>query len=345
MPDGQRVSLYTLKNANGVEACVTDLGATLVSVRVPDREGVVADILHGFDTAEEYFANRSTYFGATVGRFGNRIARGQFTLDGKTYQLATNNSPGGKPCHLHGGVEGFDKKLWSVLKSSPSSITFGTVSPDGEEGYPGTATVEITYSLDDDNALAWEAKATADKPTVINIIHHPYWNLSGDATQPVTDHVLTLHSDRYLPTDAGLIPTGEFASVEGTPMDFREPFAVGARIEDKFSPLELAAGYDHGWILAEGDADGMKAAARVEHPKSGRVMEISTDQPAIQFYAGNMLDGTARGKGGVAYHRRTALCLETEGFPDAPNHAHFPSTVLRPGETYRHRAVYRFSVR
>ena len=344
MPDGQKVSLYTLKNANGVEACVTDLGATLVSVRVPDRDGGFADILHGFDTAEEYFANCSTYFGATVGRFGNRIAGGQFSLDGKTYPLATNNSPGGKPCHLHGGVRGFDKKLWSVLRSSPSSITFGCVSPDGEEGYPGNLGVEVTYSLDDDNVLGWEAMATTDKPTVINIIHHPYWNLSGDATKTINDHVLTLHSDRYLPTDAGLIPTGELSSVEGTPMDFRKPVAVGARIEDKFASLELAGGYDHGWILPGGDASAMTAAARVEHPKSGRVMEVGTNQPAIQFYAGNVLDGTVRGKGGVVYQRRTALCLETEGFPDAPNQAHFPSAVLRPGETYRHRATYKFSV-
>lgn len=344
MPDGKKVTLYTLRNANGMEVGVTDLGATLVSVRTPDRDGVFADIVHGYDTAGEYLGDHGTYFGATVGRFGNRLAGGRFAIDGTAYQLATNNAPGGIPCHLHGGTSGFDKKLWSLLGSSASSVKFGYISPDGEEGYPGNLGVEVTYSLDDDNVLGWEAKATTDKPTIVNIIHHPYWNLSGDPAKTAGDHVLTLPAGQYLPTDAGLIPTGELASVEGTPMDFRKPVAVGARIEEKFPALELAKGYDQCWVLGAGDGDGLRPAARLEHPGSGRVMEVSANQPAIQFYSGNFLDGTARGKGGVAYARRSALCLETEGFPDAPNRAAFPSTVLRPGQTYHHRAAYRFSV-
>ncbi|MEM9282607.1 MAG: aldose epimerase family protein [Verrucomicrobiota bacterium] len=347
MPDGREAKIWTLTNASGMEAKVTEYGAILVSLTSPDRDGNFKDVTHGYDTLEGWLTNTS-YFGATVGRFGNRIAHGKFTLDGKEYQLATNNDPGGIPCHLHGGLKGFDKVLWkgeAFEEEGSRGVSLSYVSADGEEGYPGELTVKVTYTLTDANELAWEAEATTDAPTVLNIVHHSYWNLSGDPTTSINDHKLTLHADHFLATDAGLIPTGEEVPVTGTPMDFTQATLISKRVEAEFEALELGAGYDHAWVLS-GKKDGeLTKAARLLDPETGRVMEISTNQPAIQFYGGNFLDGTVTGKGGVVYEHRTALCLETENYPDAPNNPKAPSAVLRPGDTYYHKMVHTFSVK
>ena len=341
LPDGREVKLFTLTNSNGLKARVTEYGAILVSMEVPDKNGITADITHGYDTLDGWLGNTS-YFGATVGRFGNRIKDGEFTLDGKKYTLATNNKPGGIPCHLHGGVKGFDKVLWSGKPVANNKVGFTYVSKDGEEGYPGNLTVKVTYTLSDANELKWESSVTTDAPTIVNIVHHSYWNLSGDPSTSINDHELMIAAPHYLPTDAGLIPTGEIAPVAETPMDFTKPTVIGKRVDAAFEALKFGGGYDHCWVLEKGQ--GVRPAARLKDPKSGRVMEISTDQPAIQFYGGNFLDGTVTGKRGVKYGYRTALCLETEGFPDAPNKPSFPSCVLRPGETYRHVMIHKFTV-
>lgn len=340
-PAGQEVRVFTLTNRHGLRAKVCDYGALLVGMEVPDRGGRLADIAHGFDTLEGWLVN-GPYFGATIGRFGNRIQSGRFTLEGRTHTLATNNDPGGIPCHLHGGLIGFDKIVWQVVAASGNSVTLTHISPDGDEGYPGTLTATVTYTLTDDDELSWQAEATADAATVVNLVHHSYWNLSGDPRTTILDHELTLAADHYLPTTAGLIPTGEIAPVAGTPMDFTKPRVIGDRLGEDFEALRLGNGYDHCWVLRPGG--GVDLAARVRDPKSGRVMEVLTDQPGIQFYDASFLDGVTPGKGGVAYASRSALCLETEGFPDAPNQPDFPSCVLRPGETYRHTLVHRFSV-
>ena len=342
LDDGREVKIFTLANAKGVTARVMEYGAILVGVEVPDSKGRTADVTLGYDTLSGWLGSPS-YFGATVGRFGNRIAHGKFTLDGKEYSLATNNSPGGIPCHLHGGLKGFDKVLWrgeTVRKAGARGVALAYTSKDGEEGYPGTLQVRVTYWLTDANELIWEAEATTDKPTIVNLAHHTYWNLSGDPTKPITGHLLMLAADSYLPTDKGLIPTGKVAPVAGTPMDFRAPIAIGSRVNADFEALKLGGGYDHCWVLRSGI--GTRLAARVTDPASGRIMEVLTDQPGVQFYCGNFLDGTVSGKKGVNIGFRTGLCLETEGFPDAPNHPDFPSTVLRPGQTYHHTMIVRF---
>jgi aldose 1-epimerase len=309
-------------------------------MEVPDKAGKIVDVTHGYDTLAGWLTN-TQYFGATVGRFGNRIKDGKFTLDGKEYTLATNNHPGDIPCHLHGGVKGFDKVVWTGKAVGKDAVEFTYISKDGEEGYPGNLTVKVTYSLDDANELKWDATATTDAPTILNLVHHTYWNLSGDPNTSINDHVLTLNADHFLPTNIGLIPTGELAPVAGTPMDFTKPTAIGERLEADFEALKLAGGYDHAWVVKKGE--GIRLDARMKDPKSGRVMEISSDQPAIQFYGGNFLDGKSIGKGGVAYAFRTAFALETENYPDAPNQPSFPSPVLRPGETYKHSMVFKFS--
>ncbi len=342
MNDGREVRIFTLANAHGLKARVSEYGAILVGLEMPDHQGRVADVTLGYDTLAGWLTSTS-YFGATVGRFGNRIAHGTFTLDGHTYTLATNDHPGDVPCHLHGGVKGFDKVLWHgepVRKTGARGVALTYTSPDGEEGYPGTLHVKVTYWLTDADELVWETEATTDKPTVINLAHHTYWNLSGDPIKPIGDHVLMIPADSYLPTDKGLIPTGVRAPVAGTPMDFRQPTPIGARVNDDFEALKLAGGYDHCWVLRGGDT--MHLAAVVTDPASGRTMEVLTDKPGVQFYSGNFLDGSATGKGGVKYQHRTGLCLETENFPDAPNHPDFPSAVLRPGETYHHTMICRF---
>ena len=339
-PDGREVKIFTLTNKNGLEARVTEYGAILVSMKTPDASGKLADITLGYDTLDGWLGNTS-YFGATVGRFGNRIKDGKFSLDGKEYTLATNNDPGDIPCHLHGGLKGFDKVLWSGRPVGDNSVEFTYLSKDGEEGYPGNLTVKVTYTLTDADELKWEASATTDAPTILNIVHHSYWNLSGNPATSINDHELMLAAPHYLPTNAGLIPTGEIAAVAGTPMDFTKSTAIGARVDADFEALKLGGGYDHCWVLEKGE--GVRLAARVKDPKSGRVMEVHTNQPGIQFYGGNFLDGPVTGKGGVKYAKRSGLCLETEGFPDSPNQPSFPSPVLRPGETYQHVMIHRFS--
>ncbi len=349
LDDGREARLFTLVNAHGLRARVSDFGATLVSMETPDRNGELADITLGYDEAAPYAGPSNPYLGATVGRFGNRIAHGRFELDGRPYELATNNDPGGIPCHLHGGEQGFNRRLWTVVGEPGSSrITFEHVSPDGEEGYPGTLVARVTYQLTDDNELVWEATATTDAPTIVNLVHHSYWNLSGDPTRAVLGHELSVHADHYLPTDAGMIPTGERAPVAGTPMDFTWPTRIGERIDDDFEALRIANGYDHCWVLRAGD--GLVPAARLHDPASGRTLEVATDQPGIHVYTGNFLsaadfDGNGRhGKGGRIYDFRSACCLETENFPDSPNQPDFPSPVLLPGREYRHQLVHRFSV-
>jgi aldose 1-epimerase len=341
MPDGRIVQIFTLTNKHGLRARVTEYGAILAAMEVPDRAGVLADITHGFDTLAGWLAN-GPYFGATIGRFGNRIKDGQFMLDGKQHTLATNNAPGGIPCHLHGGNVGFDKVVWAGTATAGNAVELVYFSKDGEEGYPGNLQVKVTYTLTDDNELIWQAVATTDAPTIVNLVHHSYWNLSGDPTTTILDHELMLAAEHYLPTNPGLIPTGVLAQVAGTPMDFTTPTTIGARIEADFPALTYGAGYDHCWVLNK--HPGLRLAARVKDAKSGRVMEVTTDQPAIHFYAANFLDGKTPGKNGVAYARRSALCLETEGLPDSPNQPGFPSPVLRPGATYQHTLIHKFLV-
>lgn len=338
LPDGRPVRLHTLVNRHGLRARVVELGASLQSLEIPDRAGTLADVTLAFDTLEGWRAN-AFYLGGSVGRFGNRIRDGRFTVDGRACQLSLNNTPGGIPCHLHGGFKGFDRVLWTTVATTPDSVTLEYRSPDGEEGYPGALRAEVTYTLTERNELLWEARATTDAPTVVNLVHHSYWNLSGRADS-ILGHELQLDADAFLPTDAGLIPIGARAAVAGTPMDFTRSTPIGAHIDADFGPLHLAGGYDHCWVLRPGD--GLRRAARLRDPASGRVMEIYTDQPGIQFYSGNFLDGTVVGKDGARYARRSGLCLETQNFPDAPNQPDFPPAVLRPGQTYRHRMVHAF---
>jgi aldose 1-epimerase len=340
MPDGQKVKVFTLTNKNGLRAKLTEYGAILVSMETPDKSGKMADLTHGYDSLEGWLTNTS-YFGATVGRFGNRIKDGKFSLDGKNYTLATNNDPGHIPCALHGGLKGFDKVLWSGKATADNGVEFSYTAKDGEEGYPGNLSVKVTYALNDENELKWEAKATTDAPTILNVVHHSYWNLSGDPTTSINDHLMMIDADGYLPTNVGLIPTGKIDPVAGTPMDFNKPTVIGERVDADFEALKFGGGYDHAWVIKKGD--GLRLAARVKDPKSGRVMEVSSNQPGVQFYGGNFLDGTVKGKGGVAYAKRSAFCLETEGFPDSPNQPSFPSPVLRPGETYTHTMIHKFS--
>ena len=333
-PAGETVQRFTLVNDNGLRAELSDFGALLLSLCVPDRAGRLGDITLGYDTLAGWMGDRA-YMGATVGRYGNRIARGRFTLDGKTYALAANNGPN----HLHGGVRGFNKVMWAAKTSAGEdgpAVEFRYVSLDGEEGYPGTLTTAVRYTLTPANELRVEFRAVTDQPTVVNLVHHSYWNLTADPRRAILNHELMLAADQYLPVDAGAIPTGELAPVAGTPMDFTKAMAIGIRIE------QVAGGYDHNWIL-RGPAGQVRTAARLADPSSGRAMELLTDQPGIQFYTGNFLDDLIRGKGGLPYHRHGGLCLETQRWPDSPNRPKFPSAVLRPGETYTHTMVHRFS--
>lgn len=344
LPDGRSVKRFILTNARGVRVTLLEYGAMLAAVELPDRTGRVADVTHGYDNLQGWLTN-SSYFGATVGRFANRIAAGKFTLEGKTYTLATNNTPNGIPCHLHGGRAGFNQKLWSGNVSEQGGVdgvAFSYLSVDGEEGYPGNLATTAFYALTDENELKIEFQATTDRTTIVNLTNHAYWNLSGDPRETILGHRVQLEADAMLAVDAGLIPTGERRAVAGTPLDFTKAETVGSRIGADNEQLKLANGYDHCWVLRSGD--GLRRAARVSEPNSGRVIELFSDQPGMQFYSGNFLDGSAKGKGGVAYQFRTAFCLEPQRFPDAPNQPSFPSAVLRPGEHYRHRMVYRFSV-
>ena len=338
LADGTAVDIYTLTNASGLEARVMTYGAILVSLKTPDRNGVLADVNLGFDNLEGYLGT-SPYFGAIIGRYGNRIAKARFTLDGVEYHLAPNNNGN----TLHGGNKGFDKIVW---KAEPVKAAHGTgvkltcLSGDGEEGFPGNLSVTVVYTLTDANELTIRYEATTDKKTPVNLTNHAYWNLKGEGNGDILDHILRLEADKITAVDssANLIPTGEAVPVAGTPFDFTTPHAIGERI------AQVEGGYDHNFVLRSGGG-ALALAARVEEPRSGRVLEIWTDQPGIQFYTGNFLDGTIAGKGGKAYGKHFAFCLETQHFPDSPNHPNFPSTILEPGQTYRTVTVHKFLVK
>jgi len=333
-PEGQPVELYTLMNAKGSEARIMTYGGVVVSLKVPDRSGALGDVVAGFDNLEGYLTP-PPYFGAIIGRYGNRIGAGRFSLGGMEYQLAKNNGAN----HLHGGTRGFDKRVWSAKPLSPQSLELSYLSKDGEEGYPGNLSATVTYTLTDANELRIEYSATTDKETVVNLTNHSYFNLAGEGD--ILGHQVMIHADRFTPVDKGLIPTGELKSVAGTPFDFLTAKAIGERIEQKDKQLIFGQGYDHNWVLNR-TGPGLETAARVTDSKSGRVLEVLTTEPGLQFYTGNFLDGTLKGKGRV-YAKRSAFCMETQHFPDSPNKPAFPSTVLRPGDTYRTTTVYRFS--
>ena len=338
--NGTPVEIYTLTNANGIELRAMTYGAIITDLKVPDRSGHIADIVLGFDTIDGYLKD-SPYFGALIGRYGNRIAKGQFTLSGTTFTLATNNGPN----HLHGGVKGFDKVLWNALQAAGPegvSVTFTRESPDGEEGYPGTLQVIVRYMLTDRNELAIEYRATTDKATPVNLTQHSYFNLAAGSGD-ILGHELMLNASRYTPVDETLIPTGELAPVEGTPFDFQKATAIGARIDADHVQLRNGKGYDHNWVLNR-TGPGLQRAALVVDPKSGRTLDIATTEPGIQFYSGNFLDGTITGKGGQVYKRHAGFCLETQHYPDSPNHPDFPSTILQPGQIYASKTVFTFGV-
>jgi aldose 1-epimerase len=341
LADGTRVEAVELSNSRGMTARIITLGATLQSLVVPDRNGRQADVVLGYSTAAEYIANPQ-FFGVTVGRFANRIAGAQFILDDRRYTLETNDGAN----HLHGGSRGFDKALWrieSLQDTSPARVVLSHVSPDADGGYPGTLQLTATYSLSDANALTVEYRATTDKPTIVSLTNHSYFNLAGEASgADVLDHMLTLFADRYTPVDRALIPTGELRNVDGTPFDFRKPRALGERIRDAAEEqIRFGRGYDHNFVI-NGSAGTVRLAARVADPKSGRVMELLTSAPAVQLYSANHLNGTVVGKGGVLYRQSDSFCLEPQAFPNAPNQPKFPSARLDPGDTYSNTIVYRF---
>jgi aldose 1-epimerase len=338
-PAGEEVELYTLTNGKGMEAAVATFGAIVVSLTAPDRSGNFEDVVLGFDSLDGYTA-RHPYFGAVVGRYGNRIANGRFALGGAEYTLARNNGEN----HLHGGLRGFDKAVWKARDAGTADaprLELSYVSKDGEEGYPGNLSVTVAYSLTQANELRIDYTAATDKETVVNLTNHSYFNLAGQGNGDILKHRVTLNADRFTPVDAGLIPTGELRAVEGTPFDFRKPMEIGARIAAGEEQVVRGGGYDHNFVL-NGGGGALSLAARVSEPGSGRVMEVLTTEPGVQFYTGNFLDGTLRGKGGKVYGHRYGFCLETQHFPDSPNKPDFPSTVLKPGETYRTTTVYRF---
>jgi len=349
MPDGATVDLFTLTNTHGVEVRVITYGAVIVSIKTPDRNGRFDDVVTGFDTLEGYLT-RSRFFGAVAGRYANRIANARFTLDGTTYELAANNGKN----HLHGGRRGFDKVVWKGApfeRDGNVGVTLTHVSPDGDEGYPGRLDVSVTYTLTPRDELIVDYDATTDKATPINLTNHSYFNLAGDGSGTILQHVVTIDADRYTPTDETQIPTGELAPVDGTPFDFRSPTAIGARIDADDEQLRRGKGYDHNFVLRSADSAGRPAqgvalhhAARVVDPSSGRTRDVATDQPGLQLYTGNNLDGSAVGKNGHVYARRTSMCFETQHFPDSPNHANFPSTILRPGGQFHSPTVFTFGV-
>ncbi len=336
--DGQDVELFTMRNANGIELQAITYGGIITSLKTPDRAGASADIVLGFDAMDGYLKGHP-FFGAIVGRYGNRIAKGRFVIDKVPYTLATNNGPN----HLHGGVRGFDKQLWTAEIVSSNSLQFSRVSPDGEEGYPGNLSVQVIYSLTNFNELIVDYKGTTDQPTHVNLTQHSYFNLAGHGAGDILGHELMIDADRYTPVDGTLIPTGELAPVADTPFDFRKPTAIGARINAPHPQIKNGQGYDHNFVLNR-DSGRLMLVARVSEPTSGRWMEVATTEPGMQFYAGNFLDGKLIGKGGRSYGRRSGFCLETQHFPDTPNQPAFPTTLLKPGQEYRTRTVFTFGV-
>ncbi len=338
LPDGREVKLFTLTNEIGMEVRAISFGAIIVSLLAPDATGHVSDVVLGFDYLDGYLSE-NPYFGAVVGRYGNRISRGRFALDGKTYSLALNDGAN----HLHGGLKGFDRVLWDAKSDrteAGTSITFSYVSRDGEEGYPGTLQVRVTYTLTGANELIVDYHATTDRATPVNLTQHSYFNLAGNGD--VLDHRLQLFADNFTVVDTELIPTGEIRTVAGTPLDFRMPTAIGGRIDADSEQVRRAGGYDHNFVLSRTTDHDLEVAAQVREPRTGRTLEVLTTEPGLQFYSGNFLDGTLTGKRGATYATRTGFCLETQHFPDSPNRPEFPSTILRPGDRHSSRSVYRF---
>jgi aldose 1-epimerase len=335
MPDGTAVDIYTLKS-DAVEARITTFGARVVSIKTADRDGKVGDVVLGFNTLPEYLADKKTYFGAIVGRYGNRIAHGAFVIDGKTYQVPKNNNENS----LHGGTVGFDQMVWQG-RAIAEGVEMTLVSKDGDQGFPGTLTVHVRYTLHH-NALRIDYSMSTDKATVVNLTNHAYFNLAGEGQGTILNEEMTILADKYTPVDAGLIPTGVLAPVEGTPFDFRKSTVIGARINDNNEQLKIAGGYDHNWVL-RGSNGETKTAARAYDPQSGRVLTVTTTEPGVQFYSGNFLDGTLKGKSGAAYVKNSGLCLETQHFPDSPNHPAFPTTELKPGETKHSMTTFTFT--
>jgi aldose 1-epimerase len=336
-PAGEPVELFTLTNSKGMQADIMTYGGILVSLKTPDRSGKLADVVLGFDSLDGYLNNPPPYFGALIGRYGNRIGLARFSLNGAEYKLAQNNGPN----HLHGGLRGFDKVVWNARMPDARSLELTYLSKDGEEGYPGTLTATVTYTLTDNNELKIDYRATTDKDTVLNLTNHSYFNLAGQGEGDVSGHQVMINADRFTPVDSGLIPTGELRSVAGTPFDFRQARAIGERIDAADEQIKLGGGYDHNFVLNR-SGSGLELAARVTEPQSGRVMEVLTTEPGVQFYTGSGLNGI-RGKGGKVYDRRFGFCLETQHFPDSPNKPSFPSVALKPGAQYQSTTVFRFS--
>jgi aldose 1-epimerase len=341
--DGKTTALYILRNRNNAEVAITNYGARVVSLLVPDKNGAMTDVALGYDSIGKYIHQPETYFGAIVGRYGNRIARGKFKLNGKEYKLPTNNGPNS----LHGGLHGFGAHVWDAKKLNDSTLELTYLSQDQEEGYPGNLQAKVTYTLSGDsaNSLKIDYEATTDKPTVVNLTNHTYFNLNGQGSGTINNHLLQLNADKYTPVDSTLIPTGKIEPVAGTPFDFRQPTAIGARIDSPNQQLKFGKGYDHNFVLNPNKGAGLDLAATVLGDQSGIFMEVLTDQPAIQFYGGNFMNGSNPLKGGKKDDHRTAFCLETQHFPDSPNEPSFPSTELRPGQQYKTTTVYRFSVK
>jgi aldose 1-epimerase len=342
--DGSQVDLYTLKNSNGLEATITNYGGIVVSLKVPDKNGKLGDVVLGYDNLNDYigFIN-GPYFGALIGRYGNRIAKGRFTIDGVEYQLSVNNDPNS----LHGGRKGFDKVVWQAEKVDTSdgpALKLTYTSKDGEENYPGTLRCTVTYTLTNKNCLKIEYAAETDKPTFVNLTHHSYFNLKDGGASDILGHELMIKASKFTPVDKGLIPTGELRAVAGTPFDFNKPTAIGARVEADDEQLKFGKGYDHNWVLDRQGKD-LESVASVYEPTSGRFMEVLTTEPGMQFYCGNFLNGTNKGKDGTVYQHRNGFCLETQHFPDSPNHPNFPSTELKPGEKYTSTTAYCFSTK
>ena len=340
--EGDSIKLYVLSNKNGLEVTFTNFGQRLVSLHVPDKFGNFEDVVLGYGTLDQFVNGPKSYWGSIIGRYGNRIAKGRFKIGENSYELVKNNNDN----HLHGGDKGFESVVWKVENATTNRIDFSRVSPDMEEGYPGNLSVKVSYTLTDDNELKISYKASTDKTTVVNLTHHSFFNLKGEGNGDINDHILMINADSYTPVDSGLIPTGEIAKVTGTPFDFTIPKAIGKDIDADFDQLKIGNGYDHNYVLNDSpkNAEGLVLCAKVVEPASGRTMEVYTDEPGVQFYGGNFMGGKTIGKSGKPYVFRGSFCLETQHFPDSPNQADFPSTLLQPGEVYTSNCVYKFGV-